>query len=151
MCFLDFTVDTYEIQIHGRGDDGMDEEEPVTSIFGRKKNARSCYLEGHPRYHTHERIRRSKNHNYMPNIIGPWFPRRDVEKDEAFYFASILACLRPWRSLGELIGDSQTWKEEGLHFIATASTGVRDVIAGMQYYYDSKSAAQHYNEEIMKM
>jgi hypothetical protein len=119
----------------------------VTSALGRKKNVRSLYCEGHRRFETHERVQRSKNHNYMPNIIGRWFPRRDVLGDEDFYFASLLVFLRPWRDLGQLRAAHRTWKEEGLHFLDSTTTEQRDVIAGMQYYYDSKTAAQHLSED----
>jgi hypothetical protein len=40
------------------------------------------------------------------------------------------------------LGENRTWKEEGLRFLKTATTEQQDVIAGMQYYYDSKHAAQ---------
>jgi hypothetical protein len=110
-------------------------------------NPRTGYLEGHRKHTTHERISRSEDHTYMPNVIG-WFPRRDVVEDEDFYFASVLVFLRPWRNIQQLKGENKTWKEEGLSFLETATTGQRDVIAGMQYYYDSKTAAQHQNEDI---
>jgi hypothetical protein len=147
MNFMDFTVETYEIQRTRRDNITMDEQEAVTSALGRKKNVRSLYCEGHRRFETHERVQRSKNHNYMPNIIGRWFPRRDVLGDEDFYFASLLVFLRPWRDLGQLRAAHRTWKEEGLHFLDSTTTEQRDVIAGMQYYYDSKTAAQHLSED----
>jgi hypothetical protein len=147
MSFLDFTVDSYEIQRNHEEENTMEEKDIAAFAHGRKRNLRSGYLEGHPKANTHLRIQRSKNHNYMPNVIGPWFPRRDSIDDEDYYFASVLALLRPWRHIGDLKGDHQTWKDEGLHFLETATRNQRDVIAGMQYYYDSKSAAQHRNED----
>ena len=150
MNFLDFTVDTYEIQRERQDHHIMiddHEEEMTASPFGRKRNVRGCYLESHPRYETHERLQRSKNHNYMPNVIGRWFPRRDVVDDEDFYFASLLSFLRPWRDLRQLCGEGRTWTEEGLIFLETATTEQRDVIAGMQYYYDSKHAAHNRSDE----
>jgi hypothetical protein len=147
MSFLDFTVNTYEILRNSTEDITMDDEEMGTHRRGRRRNLRTGYLEGHPKHNSHERISRSQNHTYMPNIVGPWFPRRDVIEDEEFYFASILTLLRPWRDIRQLRGEDKTWKEEGIGFLETATTNERDVIAGMQYYYDSKSAAQHHNEE----
>ena len=140
MNFLDFTVD-HQIMIDDH------EEETTPSLLGRKRNVRGCYLESHPRYETHECLQRSKNHNYMPNVIGRWFPRRDVVDDEDFYFASLLSLLRPWRDLQQLCREGRTWREEGLNFLEMATTEQRDVIAGMQYYYDSKHAAQYRNDE----
>lgn len=147
MNFLDFLVETYEIQKLGYEDVGMVEEVVEGNRKGRKKNVRSSYNEGHRKHLTHERIQRTEGHTYMPNIVGHWFPRRDVEEEEDFYFASILAFLKPWRNFTDLKDDSRTWKEEGLLFVEGATTSQRDVIAGMQYYYDSKHAAQCHRED----
>lgn len=148
MNYLDFTVNTYEI-LKKRRDDGMiDEEASVDNRKGRKRNLRTGYLDQHPKHLTHDRIARSEDHTYMPNVIGQWFPRRDVEEDEDFYFASILVFLRPWRDMRRLKQEHRTWKEEGLRFLETATTGERDVIAGMQYYYDSKAAAEHEDDDV---
>jgi hypothetical protein len=64
---------------------------------------------------------------------------------------SVLALLQPWRDLHELKGGSRSWKEEGLAFMETASKKEHDIIAGMQYYYDSKIGAQRRNEDLMEM
>lgn len=145
MNFLDFTVETYD----GRKEDGDEEEdESRRHRVGRTKNLRGEYLSNHPKFDSHIRIERSENHNYLPNIVGPWFPRRDSVEEEEFYYASVLALLQPWRNLQELKGDGRTWKEEGLVFLERTSGRQRNVIAGMQYYYDSRSKAQSCNQDV---
>jgi hypothetical protein len=148
MNFLDFVVETYEIHKGKTNEELVDDDDSGHfSSRGRKRNLRGDYQLHHPKYETHERILRTDNHNYLPNIVGQWFPRRDIEEDEEFYFASVLALLRPWRDFEDLKEERRTWKEEGLMFLESATTVHRNVIAGMQYYYDSKSAAQDRNED----
>lgn len=142
MNFLDFTVETYEV----RKDNKKEDEEDHTSRVGRTRNARGCYLSNHPKAHSHIQIQRSEDHNYLPNVVGPWFPRRD-RVDEDFYYAAILALLRPWRDLQELRREGETWKEEGLSFLQKATEKELDVVAGMQYYYDCKSKAHSRNQD----
>jgi hypothetical protein len=135
MSFLDFTVDTYEVRKEAgnhreqRDVDGEDDRPRV----GRPRNVRGCYLSNHPKFDSHFRIQRVDNHNYLPNIVGRWFPRRDQAEEEEFYYASILALLRPWRVLRDLKDEHRTWKEEGLFFLDMATESQRTVIAGMQY------------------
>lgn len=60
----------------------------------------------------------------------------------------MLALLRPWRNLRELKMANRSWKEEGVAFLERSTKRDRDVIAGLQFYYDSKSAAQSRNEDL---
>ena len=140
--FFDYTVETYEVRKEKRDDERMDEERAKFHNGGRLKNPRDDYMTNHPKVKSHVRVQRSEHHNYLPNVIGHWFPRRDREDEEELYYATILALLRPWRDLGELKDDGRSWKEAGLLFLETATQRQRDIIAGMQFYYDSKSAAQ---------
>ena len=66
----------------------------------------SHYLFDHPKHTTHFQIAWTKFHNFLPNIIGPWFPCHDG-KDvlKAFYYASMLTLLKPWRNLQHLKGE----------------------------------------------
>jgi hypothetical protein len=38
----------------------------------------------------------------MPYFPGHWFPERDDDFDNSLYHASMLALLKPWRSLRDL-------------------------------------------------
>lgn len=83
----------------------------------------------------------------MPNVIGPWFPQQDRKDDEEFYYASILTLFRPWWHLHNLKNEEQSWKDEGLAFIENATRTQRDMLAGMQYYYDCRSITCNCNQD----
>jgi hypothetical protein len=141
--FLEFTVETYEVKKNNERED----DEIRTSRSGRRRNPRADYLTNHPKVNSHIRIQRTENHNYLPNIVGQWFPRRDRLEEEDFYYAAILALLRPWRELQELKGENRSWKEEGLSFLQRASEKDLDIVAGLQYYYDCKMKGQSHYED----
>ena len=103
-------------------------------------NESSHYLSGHRKRTTHTRVHRSENHNFLPNVIGPWLPRRDVEgAAKSYYYASMLALLKPWRIFQDLKGDNEDWQTAFERFICDANQWDKDVVAGCQYYYESLS------------
>lgn len=136
--FLDFIVETYETRMEGEGrsEEVMDER----VMQGR-------YWPSHPKACTHRHILRREFHNSLPNIVGPWFPRRDDPSPE-YYYASMLALLRPWRCLEILKTPTRGWEEEFSAFVEGGSQRVVDVLAGIQYYYDSKEKAMTRNTDI---
>lgn len=139
MGFLNFTVETYERLM--KKDAETAEENDDDETRSRKREGYR-YLPAHPKSRTHLRFCRTDNHNTLPNIVGPWFPRRDGEEaTKSFYYASMLALLKPWRDLRTLKAENVDWEEEFNSFIRTGSQRDRDVIAGCQYYYESKSVA----------
>jgi hypothetical protein len=156
MNFLDFIVDTYEERLPRENEmdehsyRAIDEESrnnmQGSSRRGRIPNHRSRYLESHPKRATHCRVLRTAFHNTLPSIVGPWFPSREDAHKQSLYFGSMLALLRPWRHLSQLKDDDSTWEEEFTCFVATTGQRNRDVIAGAQYYYDSKNSAEKEHE-----
>jgi hypothetical protein len=139
MGFLTFTVETYERRLehgeHEMNEGNMDK-------LGRPRNESSHYLRNHPKHSTHYRILRSKDHHFLPNIVGSWFPRRDGEESmKPYYYGSMLALLKPWRRLEELKDENEIWETAFSHFFENASRRDRDVISGCQYYYESKNIA----------
>jgi hypothetical protein len=142
MGFLTFIVETYE---RGRSEEKKDEEDNYLST-----NKSGHYLDGHPNAKTHYRLCRGENHNYLPNIVGPWLPRGDGEEDtKSYYYAAMLAFLKPWRDLRELIDNCGSWEMAFNQFMENANQRDRDVIAGCQYYYDSRNVVggEERNEE----
>ena len=142
MGFLSFTVETYERRIGMQNvhvDDTEDNEESRHMSISE-----GCgYLQNHPKKGTHTRVYRSETHNFLPNIVGSWLPRRDGEENtRPYYHASMLALLKPWRELEELKEDSETWESAFNIFMETATRRDRDVVAGCQYYYDSRNSAR---------
>jgi hypothetical protein len=110
-------------------------------------NQGSHYLTNHPKRNSHYRVHRIGNHNVLPNIVGPWFPRRDGREDtKSYYYAAMLALLKPWRNVQELKDEHQTWESAFYIYMQTASQRDRDVVAGSQYYYESKKVVVNSNE-----
>jgi hypothetical protein len=144
--FLDFLVDTYEIEIpvgerdkpiHSPTRDGDGHRGP-----GRPRNTRIRYLALHPKANSVQRILRCLGHRNLPNFIGRWFSRSDDEETRAFYCASMLALLKPWRDLGnDLKYPGQTWEKAFDDFLAEASWKDTRVISGLQYFHECASAA----------
>jgi hypothetical protein len=86
---------------------------------------------------------RCENHNLLPNIVGSWLPRRDGGDDtKSYYYASMLALLKPWRNLFDLKDEDENWETAFNLYIGHANQRDKDVIAGCQYYYDSREVAR---------
>ena len=139
MGFLNFTVETYEHSMKG-GLGPVEEREENETRSQRHGGYR--YLPAHPKSTTHLRYCRAENHNTLPNIVGPWFPHRDGdERTKPFYYASMLALLKPWRDLRALKEDDDEWEIAYDRFMRNAKQRDKDVVAGCQYYYESKDVA----------
>jgi hypothetical protein len=148
MGFLSFTVETYERRMTSESEE-ENEDGKKEYGSGRPTNLHSQYLDDHPKKETHHRVARSDHHNSLPNIVGPWFPRRDGEEStKAYYYAAMLGLLKPWRDLRRLKFESESWEFAFTMFVKDASQQDKDVIAGSQYFYESKNvAANRINDE----
>ena len=136
MGFLTFIVETYERRIMAEEINLQNEDQDEIE---RSNKRASNYLSGHPKCGTHSRTLRSENHNFLPNIVGPWLPRRDGEEaDKCFYYASMLSLLKPWRNLHRLKGENESWEDAFTSFLKGATQRDKDIVSGCQYYYESK-------------
>ena len=139
MGFLTYTVETYEKKIP-QGEKAMDdsnEDRPGPQTYLKSRS-----LDNHLKSETHHHILWSEYHNYLPNIVGRWFPHQGGEEaTNGFYYASMLALLKPWRDLHQLKLETEDWRTAFMNFIGNASQRDKDVVAGSQYYYESKNAA----------
>jgi hypothetical protein len=146
MGFLSFTVETYERRMveenaHMEGDEDEEASRSSRNQYGR-------YLNEHPRSTTHTRVRRSETHNFLPNIVGSWLPRRDGEEGtRPYYFAAMLAFLKPWRNFHDLMTGFENWETAFNSYMQHASQRDRDVVAGCQYFYDSRSSARNNQDD----
>ena len=151
MGFLSFTVETYERRLSQRNvEENTENDNTDISLQSNTDltNPNCRYLFNHPRSKTHYCIHRSENHNSLPNIVGPWLPRRDGEDDsKPYYYASMLAFLKPWRNLHQLKSYEETWETAYNLYMESASQRDKDVVAGCQYYYESKNVAMNRNVE----
>jgi hypothetical protein len=108
MNFLNYTVETYECQPRGKENNPEEENEDSNHTV----NDCEHYIIPHPKYNTHMHIHRFENHVYLPNIVGPWLPHRDCDEDsKPYYFAAMLAFLKPWRDLDDLKDHDKSWEE----------------------------------------
>lgn len=137
MGFLTFTVESYERRIQVPITEVENALEENNTQSGRRTG---CYMTEHPKAGSHYRVRRSDGHNFLPNIVGPWLPRRDEnENDNCYYHAAMLTFLKPWRNLSYLKANDETWETAFNTYIEATSQRDRDVVAGCQYYYDSRT------------
>jgi len=138
MSFFCFVVNTYEEHISTQ--EQNDQPVPQQSLLrGRPRNIHSKYFTDHPKSHSHQHVIRSIGHNTLPDIVGPFFPCSDDPNKQTLYFTSILALLSPWRKLHEIFTTHQTLQEAFDAFCATMSQTEKDIITGIQYYYECKN------------
>ena len=141
--FLDYTVETYERRATKKENDNEDDVD-----LTRTKSVSGRYMTPHPKSTTHIRVHRFENHVYLRNIVGPWLPCRDGDEDsKPFYYAAMLALLKPWRNLEGLKESHERWEDVFTTFMTNANQRDRDVIAGGQYYYESKNILRNRESE----
>src|ERR1700722_12047059 len=152
--FLHFVVDTYDERISPSGlhslAEAEDEGEDVDRIFrvpGRSAAHRCGYLPDHPKHGKHVRVIRDQGHNYLPEVVGPYFPRRDDPERMDYYFASMLALLKPWRDLKNVKTPEDSWEQSFHRFMGAGSGSNWAIMANIQYYYDSKLSAEETRDE----
>jgi hypothetical protein len=64
-----------------------------------------------------------------------------MDNTKAYYYALMLALLKPWRNIGYLKDKDQTWESAFNGFMEMATQQDRDVVAGSQYYYETRTVA----------
>jgi hypothetical protein len=55
----------------------------------------------------------------------------------------MLALLKPWRKIQGLKDESELWEEAFDKFRESMTQRDKDVVAGCQYYYESRSVGSH--------
>ncbi len=125
----DFFADTYEAPITNSQRPLPTElpELPPTSnsvnkpehprVRGRRCHVRSRYQTQHHHAANKLRVVRSPLHRNIVNFVGRFFPSRDDPVSYAFYCASMLVLLKPWRNLAtDLKRTDQSWAESFIEF-----------------------------------
>jgi hypothetical protein len=143
MGFLTFTVETYERRIQEEKKDEKDD------FYAQSiQNHGGTYLSIHSKATTHYRVSRTQNHNALPNIVGPWLPRRDGDAStKSYYYAAMLSFLKPWRELHDIKRVAEAWEGAFESYMKVAGQRDRDVVAGCQYYYESKNIAANRDDD----
>lgn len=151
MSVMDFLVGTYEDDIRDRvryrGDvDGIpevdDDERDESHPQRRARHTRSRYRSGHPNAETKHRVKRGATHRNLPNFVGRWFPSSSDPSTHAYYCASMLMLLKPWRDVRtDLKNAEESWSSAFERFVGSSPMHVRRAISGIQYYHSCKDAA----------
>ncbi|GJE99317.1 hypothetical protein PsYK624_155710 [Phanerochaete sordida] len=171
---LDFFIGTYEEDISdrarrqrrrqgpaeegqgeddGNGNEGSTEDaaESTGRRAGRPSHMRVRYQDEHPNSTKKQRVKRGPTHRNLPNFVGMRFPNRNDVGSYAFYCASMLTLLKPWRNLyTDLRSASETWEAAFDRFLETASdrTRILRVLGGIQYFHDCQTAARDAEEDV---
>ncbi|EMD37981.1 hypothetical protein CERSUDRAFT_72611 [Gelatoporia subvermispora B] len=140
-----YFVDTYEEDLRKNQIEGPSDSSELTDQHrrpGRHRNERIAYHPDHPCSKTKQRVMRSPGHNNLPNFIGSYFPRNDDPGIADFYCASMLVLLKPWRDLSrDLKAKNESWMDALGRFIECAPKKTRDIMSGIQYFHECRSAA----------
>lgn len=116
-------------------------------IRGRPANECVPYRPGHGRKNC-VRIVRSDGHETMPYFPGQWFPKRKREDENGLFEASMLALLRPWRSLLDLKSSNETFHDAFDRFVSSASEEVLATIQNIEFFHDSSESAQAHQNTV---
>ncbi|KIK20991.1 hypothetical protein PISMIDRAFT_104794, partial [Pisolithus microcarpus 441] len=97
----------------------------------------------HPKYGQKHCVVRRRNHNTLPNFVGPYFPRNDDPEIYPLYCTCILLLLKPWCCvLSDLKMPSETWEEAEQVFVSNASSCIQNIICSIQYFYRCEKACE---------
>lgn len=140
--YLEYFLNTYDV--HEKSDE-------IGSLPKRHDwHARLPYLAGTP-HEGHVRVIRQTNHNTIPHIPGPWFPRSDESQCHALYCASVLALLKPWRNIIQLKRMDETFDSAFESFMSTASSSIHDLVDNMQYFHECADKAKEHGSVTQTM
>ena len=128
--YLDYFLGTYDVP----------KVKERTSTRGRHPNERVAYKDGCNR-DKRCRVIRSKGHETMPYIPRQWFPRKEAN-GHFFFEASMLALLKPWRSISDLKRRDESFEEAYNEFIAHAGDDVKRTIENIQFYHECSESAR---------
>ncbi|KAF9061324.1 hypothetical protein BDP27DRAFT_1182467, partial [Rhodocollybia butyracea] len=79
----------------------------------------------------------------IPDFVGRYFPKRQQEGNNDFFYASMLLLLKPWRNASvDLKGTTETWENAYSTFMATTSQHNKDIVEGIQFFHSCQHAAK---------
>lgn len=133
--YFDFFLGTYDGKI----------EKEKSSSRGRPPNIRVPYRENSGR-DGHARVIRSAGHETMPYFAGSWFAKRDPFNANGMFEASMLALLKPWRSICELKCPHETFRNRLDEFLATAPQNIHRTITNIEFFHECSEAASNHRQ-----
>ncbi|KAK0439629.1 hypothetical protein EV421DRAFT_1689232, partial [Armillaria borealis] len=82
-------------------------------------------------------------------IVGKWFPRSDRDDCREYYCASMLALLKPWRSMRDLKNEGEHFEISWRRFSKNLTPKQIDVIDNIQYFHEASDRA-HKSKPIVE-
>ena len=132
LSYLDFVRNTYDVFIADFN---------VDTLHKRSHNPTIPYLpnSGH---HKHYRVLRREEHETMITFSGAWFPRADDVTQRPLYCASVLALLKPWRTLVDIKRPDTTFEDEFAFFWNHQNIYTKSILDNIQYFYECSDKAR---------
>ncbi|GAW10284.1 ATP-dependent DNA helicase PIF1 [Lentinula edodes] len=122
---LSYFCDTYEQHL-SKSHDNDSEESARASVRHRYKD------DFRPK---HGRVVRLEGHETMPQFVGRWFPRNDRTEDRLLYKLMMMAVLKPWRKLSDLVVGFRTVDEAWDVFMDQSAQKFDMFLENVQYFY----------------
>lgn len=136
--FLTFMMDTYEAKKNGVA---VNEDNNSGRNRGRPRSQRHGYRDGAQKPNRC-RIVRTQGHEMLPRFVGHWFARGDDPTTRELYCASMLALLKPWRTMHELKQGHPNFDRSWQIYYATINQFGRTVVENIQYYHECSESAR---------
>lgn len=93
------------------------------------------------------RILRSAGHDTMPYFPASWLAKKEPSNDHGgLYEASILALLKPWRSITDIKQDAHSFRMAFDLFLDTTSDENRKTVENMDFFHESSKRASANND-----
>lgn len=129
--YLDYFLGTY---------DGKILKEKI-STCGRRPNMRVPYRKNGTRS-GQCRVMCTSGHETMPYFPGPWFSKCDDNDENGLFQASMLALLKPWRSVHDLKRADESFCDAFDTFVLHASPASVSIIENVQFYHECADSAK---------
>lgn len=84
----------------------------------------------------------------MPYFPGPWFSKQDMQDDNGIFEVSMLALLKPWRSLTNLKDPNQSFCDAYNDFLDNASYDTCHLMRNVQFFHECGEHAQSHEQII---
>jgi len=161
--YIRFVIDTYEERVPltktqlqtGTLEISTTSVTISTPRRGPRPHPCSSYLTPHPCAKTYCQVIRPEGHNMLPDIVGLYLPSPKNPYRRNLYYASMLALLILWWKIEDLNANQGSWEIKYNEFILNAMQQEKDIIAGIEFYYEChktvmKKAEEHQREEVQE-
>lgn len=137
--YLDYFLGTY---------DG-NQLQHCPSVYGCPRSTRVAYKNNYRPSHC--QLVCSSGHETMPYFPGLWFPKKDENDNNGLFEASMLALLKPWRSVTTLKKEHEPFRTALEDFLSTASQNVHNTIANIQFFHECSEGAKQMSSFAAQM